>query len=384
MHIRSLRLVSFRAHADSTLRFAPKVNLLYGPNGAGKTNVLEAIHYLCLGKSFLASKDSYALRKGAPFFEIEGRFESDNGRDVTMRLAYVPVEGKRIFVNRAPLERLSQVIGIVPLVVFSPEDQALTAGGPDERRRFMDNILSQARPVYLNDLLSYRRTLKQRNELLVQGRYGSSVRGQDGVLESWTEELVVLGSRLIAARFRFVAEFDAFLRRAFECLQGDIEEPTLAYHTVVTPDAGLGLSDIERAYRAQLGRVARRERELGRTLAGPHLDELVFKLNGMEVRRFASQGQHRTFGMAMKLAQYFYLRDRLEENPIFLLDDVFGNLDPKRTRLLLELLQTDAVGQSIITAAHAEPLLSVLSIENGVNHAAEILSGRVATPGGLG
>src|SRR5690606_36598056 len=172
MRLRSLRLVSFRAHADTALELAPKVNLFYGPNGAGKTNVLEAVHYLCLTKSFLTATDQHVVQRGAPFLEVEGLFEGSRRASVHVKLVSVPGEGKRVFLNRAPLERLADLVGEAPAVVLSPSDYALTAGGPDERRRFLDATLSQAYPVYLDDLLKYRRALKQRNALLQQVRRG--------------------------------------------------------------------------------------------------------------------------------------------------------------------------------------------------------------------
>ncbi|MFQ5570848.1 MAG: DNA replication/repair protein RecF, partial [Rhodothermales bacterium] len=311
MILRSLRLFSFRAHAETHLSFSPKVNLFYGPNGAGKTNVLEAIHYLCLSKSFIASQDAYVLRKACPYFEVDGLFEGEQRSEIKARLAYVPAEGKRLFVNGAPLERLSQIVGLLPVVVFSPKDQALTAGGPDERRRFLNNIMSQARPVYLDDLLKYRRSLRQRNELLSQYRRAPHA-VQPSLLASWSEELVMLGSRVIAARLRFLQEFARFLEEAYQQIEAVAEKPTIEYTTItpLTPDADEAI--VAEAYRQRLARVAQRERELGRTLVGPHRDELTFRLDALEVRRYASQGQHRTFGMALKLAQYFYLYDRLE------------------------------------------------------------------------
>ena len=157
MILRSLRLRSFRAHTETELELAPSVNLLYGPNGVGKTNVLEAVHYLCLTKSFTASRDRYAVRKEAPYFEVEGKVEEVRQKPMEVRIAYVPGEGKKMFVNGAELDRLADIVGVLPVVIFSPEDADLTAGGPSERRRFVNNILSQARPVYMDDLLKYRR-----------------------------------------------------------------------------------------------------------------------------------------------------------------------------------------------------------------------------------
>lgn len=360
MLLRALRLRSFRAHTDTSLALAPKVNLLYGPNGAGKTNVLEAVHYLCLTKSFLASSDRYVLRQGAPYFEVEGTFDTAARTGLTVRVAYVPREGKQAFVNGAPLDRLADLVGQLPVVVFAPQDQALTADGPDERRRFVNNILSQEHPVYLDDLLKYRRARRQRNELLKQFRRRGPAPPR-AVLDSWTAELADLGARIVHRRLHFVHAFAAFLHDAYRRVEAVAERPSLTYETVadLAPDASLDA--VRRAFRAQLADVATREQERGTTLVGPQRDELVFRLDGMEVRRYGSQGQHRTFGMALKLAQYFYLRDRLGDPPLLLLDDAFGKLDPERTAVFLDLLTTDAIGQSLVTATRRAPFAATVS-----------------------
>ena len=319
----------------------------------------------------------------APTSEVEGRFEGEQRPELRVRLVYVPSEGKRIFINGAPLERLSQIVGLLPVVVFSPEAQALTAGGPEERRRFLNNIMSQARPVYLDDLLKYRRTLRQRNELLTQYRRAPHT-VQPSLLASWDAELVALGSRVVTARLRFLNEFSGFLEEAYRRIEAVAEQPTIEY----VPFAKLGPEADEEAvaeaYRERLAHTARRERQLGRTLAGPHRDELVFRLDNFEVRRYASQGQHRTFGMALKLAQYFYLYNRLEEAPILLLDDVFDTLDAQRTEAFLALLQSDAVGQSLITAAQRSLFDGMISFEQPVHQVAHVVAGAVqnglATP----
>lgn len=379
MRLRSLRLHSFRAHAETEATFAPKVNLLYGPNGAGKTNVLEAVHFLCLSKSFLTSHDAHVVRRGSPFFEVEGRFEGERRPELAVRLVYVPDEGKRIFVNKAPLDRLADVVGMLPVVVLSPEDGALTAGGPDERRRFLDNTLSQARPAYLNDLLRYRRALKQRNALLLAGRRRGP---QDpAALDAWTAELVALGARLIARRQAFLTEFGRFLEEAYTRIEAVGEEPSITYDTAVDlGEGGMDEAAIAEAYARRLHRLARAERERGSTLAGPHRDELVFRLNGFEVRPYASQGQHRTFGLALKLATFFYLQDRLGETPLLLLDDVFGILDPRRSAVFLRLLQSDAVGQSLITAARRDPFDDEISFDAPEHRALPVEGGHVGAP----
>ena len=381
MVLTSLRLHSFRAHAETQLTFAPEVNLLHGPNGAGKTNILEAIHYLCLTKSFLASKDTYALRKGCPYFEVEGEFESTRRHTMRVRLAYVPSKGKRVFMNGAPLERLADIVGELPVVIFSPEDQALTAGGPDERRRFLNNIMSQARPVYLDDLLKYRRALRQRNELLSQMRKRPHT-VQPSLLASWDAELVALGSRVIAARLRFLREFATFLEEAYQRVETVAERPTIEYSGIAKLDLEASEEEVSTAFMEQLERVRKRERQRGRTLVGPHRDELVFRLNDFEVRRYASQGQHRTFGMALKLAQYFYLYDRLDESPLFLLDDVFDTLDAQRTQAFLTLLQSDVIGQSIITAAQKEAFEGLVPFDQAVHQVVFVQKGGIPSRAG--
>ena len=374
MLLRSLRLRAFRAHVASTADFASKVNLIHGPNGAGKTNILEAAHYLCLTKSFLTTNDRYALRKDNSFFEIEGCFEGRWRKELKVRLAYAPKEGKRLFVNGAPLERLSKIVGVLPVVAFSQLDHALTAGGPEERRRFLNNILSQARPVYLDDLMAYRRAMRQRNELLSRHRRTST----PSELESWNSELINLGARIIAARLRFLGEFVTFLEEAYQHVESVAEKPSITYAGIAPLEADATEASIQEIFRGRLASVAQRERDLGRTLVGPHRDELVFRIDNFVVRQYASQGQRRTFGMAMKLAQFLYLNDRLEEAPILLLDDVFDPLDARRTEAFLALLQSDAVGQSLITAAQPEIFQGMISFDSDAHRLTRVEAGGIA------
>lgn len=379
MILNTLHLRAFRAHTDSHLQFSPKINLIYGANGAGKTNILEAIHCLCLSKSFLVSKDTYILRKGAPFYEVEGAFSGEHRPRLLVRLAYWPEEGKRIFINKNPLPRLADVVGQLPVVVFSPLDYALTAEGPDLRRRFINNILSQAKPVYLDDLLKYQWALKQRNALLMQARRTRQL--LEGNLASWNAELITLGSRIIARRHAFTTAFSGFLDAAYEQMEQVGERPTATYSTIASLADTPELPAIEAAFAEALDRVAQRERERGSTLVGPHRDEWVFKLNDFEVRRYASQGQHRTFGMALKLAQYFYLKEHLDETPLLLLDDIFGGLDQRRSEIFLNLLQSEVVAQSFITATEQAFFDPFVDFNQSDHQALNIAAGAVIEPG---
>ncbi len=375
MILRSLRLRSVRAHADTTLALTPGINLLYGPNGAGKTNILEAVHYLCLSKSFLTGVDRYVLRRGEKFFEIEGEFAGTLRREVTIRIAFAVREGKRVFVNGAPLERLADIVGLVPVVIFAPCDQSLTLGGPDGRRKFLNSMLSQAQPAHLEDLINYRRALRQRNGYLVNNR-GRQI--DDGMIETLNAILARLGGRIIALRAAFLEKFGQELKRAWERLSEAIEEPMIAYQGAVPSTSCSSPGEAEEALKEALVRAIERDREQGRSTVGPHRDELVFKLDGRKVRRFASTGQHRSFAIALKLAQYYYLDSRLEEKPLLLLDDVFDSLDPKRTEVILDWLKDHSTGQSLLTAADAVRLRTNVMRWGSPNQCIHIHCGEVS------
>ncbi|NNE69451.1 MAG: DNA replication/repair protein RecF [Rhodothermales bacterium] len=358
MEIRSLHIRGVRAHADSQFEFTPGVNLLHGPNGAGKTNVLEAVHYVCLAKSFLVSSDRYALRRGAEQMQIEAEFHTDRRGDEKVRFIYVPGNAKRVQVNGAPLDRLVDVVGRFPIVVLAPSDHKLTEEGPDERRKFLDTLLCQASPAYLSALVAYRRVLKQRNELL--GRRAGMRRE---MLASYDDALTRHGSRLVVRRARFVEVFSRHLESAYALMAETTERPTIEYRTFANKEA---LADEETLKADYLERLARRfpdETQRGITLTGPHRDDLVFRLDSELVRRYASQGQHRTFVMGLKLAQYFYLHEQLGERPLLLLDDVFDTLDPGRMATISDLLAGDAVGQTLVTSARSDVFADVLPFD---------------------
>ncbi|MCY3487827.1 MAG: DNA replication/repair protein RecF [Bacteroidetes bacterium] len=374
MILRSLCLRGMRAHADTTLTLAPGINLLYGPNGAGKTNILEAIHYLCLSKSFLTSVDRYVLQRSQPFFEVEGKFEGSLRREVEIRIAFAVRQGKRMFINGAPLDRLADIVGVVPIVLFAPSDQNLTYGGPEERRKFLNSMLSQARPAHLEDLIGYRRALRQRNEYLVRNRMNPL---DMDMIKPLNAVLARIGGRIVALRAAFLQKFSEELKRAWQQLGEAIEEPAITYQGPIPEEKHSSAEEAEKALISALGEAASRDRELGRTTVGPHRDELVFKLNGQLVRRFASTGQHRSFAIALKLAQYYYLDSRLEEKPILLLDDVFDSLDQERTDVILDWLQDAPTGQSIVTVADADRIRSRIAQKGASNQCIQVLHGEI-------
>ena len=360
MRLRSLHLQHFRAHTETRLQPAAGMTLLVGSNGAGKTNLLEAIGFLGIGKSIVGTPDAYVLQRGASFFSVEADVEGEHRSGGRVRVASVPGEGKRATINGSPADRLSELIGVVPFVFVSPADYDLTAGGPSERRKLLDLTLSFAYPVYLDDLMGYRRALQQRNALLASVRRGGVL--PPGTLDAWDTELASRGARLVVRRRDFAIALADRLSEAFELLGIVGETPGLRYEpSVDTEDSGDAL-------RIALRRTERRSRDLARTLVGPHLDEVVFSLSDHELRPYASQGQHRTFGLALRLAQALFLSNHHDEPPLLLLDDVFGTLDVDRTQRVLALLTSGTLGQSFVTAARADLFAPSLSDQDGVFH----------------
>ena len=371
MRIRSIHIRGLRAHSDSRYQFVPGVNLLHGPNGIGKTNVLEAVHYLCLAKSFLAGTDRHALRKGEERFQLEAEVTTDRRGDQQIRLIFVPGEGKRLLVNGVPLERLTDLVGQFPVVVLAPSDHKLTEEGPDERRRFRDTMLCQASPAYLGALVAYRRVLKQRNQLLARGR---GMRQE--MMASYNEAFARHGSRVMLRRARFVQEFSGHLETAYNLMAETSERPSISYRTFLAVQRDEEEPALAERFVAQLEARFQDECDRGMTILGPHRDDLPFQLGPLPVRRYASQGQHRTFVMALKLAQYFYLNERLGERPIMLLDDVFDTLDPHRMKTISDLLAGESVGQSLVSAARRDLFDSVVTFSEPASRSIAIQPGR--------
>lgn len=345
MRVLSLHMQHFRNHQNTTVEFGEGINTLLGNNGQGKTNVLEAVSYISLTKSFYASSDATVLQFGEEVFSVEGEIRTDSGLEHTIRAAYSR-SGEKVFtVNGAKPETLSSVIGRFPIVVLSPENNAITFGGPMERRKFLDLLLSQISHAYLDDLLEYRRVLKQRNKLLANAKATQVFNA--GLIEPWTTSLVQHGSRVIQQRMKFVHEFKAYVAQAYNDLVRNHEQPGVDYASLTGLEEGSSATLVAEVMREELQQRQYEERKRGTTLVGPHRDDLRFTVNGMAMQQFASQGQHKTMLIALKMAEYTYLKERRDENPIMLLDDVFSELDERRCRRLIEAVE--GLGQTLIT-----------------------------------
>jgi DNA replication and repair protein RecF len=341
--ILSIVLRGFRNHDATTVEFGPKINALLGDNGEGKTNLLEAIAYLSLTKSFYGASDRVVARIGGTGFEVEGRMRTDAGTEVGARAAYDAATGVKAFtVNGSRPETMASVIGRFPVVILSPENAGVTTGAPAERRRFMDLLLCQVSPVYLEDLQEYRRALRQRNRVLLDMRSG-----RGGALEPWTLSLASRGAEVALRRRAFVREFIPYVQDAYRELVGGREVPGLRYDgTAGTEEAGDAGGICAVLLRSMEERAAE-ERARGASLVGPHRDDLALSVNGRGLLDFGSQGQHKTMLLALKLAEFRYIREQRAETPLLLLDDLFGELDDGRSRRILAALAS--LGQAVVT-----------------------------------
>jgi DNA replication and repair protein RecF len=318
-----------------------------GDNGEGKTNILEAISYLCLTKSFYAAGDAVVVRFDEGMFEVEGIFHSDHGSDSTVRVAFENVPGKKVVsLNRRPVEPFLEMIGKFPVVICSPEHSPITQGGPAERRTFVDFVISQSSSVYFETLLEYRKALKHRNKVLLDARISGVF--DPALIEPWDEHIIRLGAVLMARRASFSREFQPYVVSAYgELLEGG-EEPEFEYRAHGAAGTETGEEDFRGVITATLRTKAREERKFGTTLAGPHRDEFHLTINDLDIRKYASQGQHKTFLVSLKLAEFEYLRERCRETPLLLLDDVFSELDGTRAERLLR--HVGQVSQTFITS----------------------------------
>ncbi len=354
MRLKEIRLTNFRQHAG--LVFAPSggINLIYGPNGSGKTNLLEAVHYCALTKGLNGAPDRECLRFGEVYFLLRAGFLNDSDIDTDVRVAYSKNSEKRIFVNNEELKRFSRLIGRIPCITFSPMELSVVNGPPGERRRFLDNILSQTNRSYLDDLLQYRRVLQQRNALLAA--VSEKRAGRENICV-WTENLALLAGSIIASRTVFIERFMDYFHPVYSEL-GLGEEPAVTYRCSMGKHReGAAAEDISKELVSRLGEIEQQEVWRRQTLLGPHRDDIVFLLNGFDLKKYASQGQLRTFLIALKIALQKFVRYLTGEKPLFLLDDLFSELDRTRVERVLELLQGE--GQAIITVTESRDISGI-------------------------
>ncbi|HEX8906660.1 MAG TPA: DNA replication/repair protein RecF [Longimicrobiaceae bacterium] len=349
MYLSRLHLRNWRNFAEQVVEIPPEGAALIGDNGQGKTNLLEAVYYLEIFRSFRGAPDEQLVRFGEEVFRIEGALHNPAGGERTIAAAFERRRRKKkVTVNGAEPERLGDALGLVGAVIFSPADVELVAGGPGERRRFLDIVLSLAEPGYLRALQRYRHTLFQRNALLRD-------RAQPALVQAFDDQLVLSGSRVVAARARWVAERAAGFAEHYARVAGGQPGWISFVPSIDLPEATPPAEDVARAFRDQLERVAEREIARGMTLAGPHRDDLRFTTAGadgqaLDLRTYGSGGQQRTAAIALRMIEAETIRQTRGRESVILLDDVFAELDPGRSRRIIEWIDQAEGGQVILTS----------------------------------
>ncbi|CAN5830848.1 DNA replication and repair protein RecF [soil metagenome] len=337
MHLKTLTLLHFRNYEEAGIEFSERINCFTGLNGSGKTNLLDAIHYLALCKSFLNPVDSQNIRFDAPFFVVQGLFGTALGQEDNIVCSLKRGQRKVFKRNGKEYDRLSDHIGLCPLVTVSPADAVLVTGGSEERRRFMDTVISQYNKQYLEQLITYNRVLSQRNALLKRMAEGQVP--DDGTLEVLDLQMEQSGMPVFIARKAFIRELLPFFNAYYEQLSGGAEKVELLYMSKLHDHT---LGDL-------LKQSISRERFLGHTTVGVHKDDLELQINGHSLKRSGSQGQQKTFLIALKLAEYIFLDRAAGKRPMLILDDVHDKLDADRVFRLMEIVCGKDFGQLFIT-----------------------------------
>lgn len=341
MYIQSLELKNYRNYDRLIIEFSSGTNILYGDNAQGKTNILEAVYLGATTKSHRGSKDKEIIRFGENESHIRIHLvKQDIGHQIDMHLKKSRTKGAAI--DQIPIKRSSDLLGFVPVIFFSPEDLSIIKNGPSERRKFLDIELSQLEKMYLHQLSSYNKVMSQRNNLLKQLAYQRDLLD---TLDSWDIQLVRYGSEVIRYRQRFIEDLNEIIREIHKNLTGKKEKIVLKYDYSVNYDEFLT--------------VLQKKREIdlkyANTGAGPHRDDIEFLVNGIDIRRFGSQGQQRTAALSLKLAQIELVKRQTGETPILLLDDVLSELDSSRKNYLLDSIKDI---QTLITCTGLEEFIN--------------------------
>jgi DNA replication and repair protein RecF len=355
MYLRKLLLSGFKNHLQAEFTFSEKINCIVGNNGVGKTNLLDAIYYLSFCKSFFSAQDLLNVRHGHDFFAIHGTYCLNDLSDDLVQCIQRKTHRKKFMVNKKEYERMADHIGRIPLVMISPYDRDLINDGSELRRKYIDSVISQFDREYLDHLINYNKALAQRNALLKI--FAENNRFDNNTLEVWDEQLIFFGEKIHNRRKIFLIDFIPCFRDYFLMISNHRESVDIRYQSALN----------EKNYRDLFNESLHKDRISQVTNIGVHRDDLEFLLEGYPVKRFASQGQQKSFVIAIKLAQFELTRKVKGVKPILLLDDIFDKLDDHRVAQLINLVNENSFGQVFITDTNYERVLSVFD-NSGIDH----------------
>ncbi len=341
MILKTLSLLNYKNFDSKSFLFNDKINCIVGNNGIGKTNVLDAIYHLSFGKSYFNPIATQNIKHDESFFVINGDYNKANK---TEKIAVSLKKGQKKVIKRngKAYEKFSEHIGFLPLVIISPADRDLIIEGSDTRRKFIDSVISQSDKTYLNHLINYNKVLAQRNALLKFFALNHTF-NQD-TLQVYNEQLTNFGSKIFEKRAVFLKEFIPIFKGRYQAISGGREVVDLVY------DSDLFQNDLN----TLLQQAISKDKTLQYTSVGVHKDDLQFNIEEYPVKKFGSQGQQKSFLIALKLAQFDFIKAQSGVNPILLLDDIFDKLDENRVAQIIKLVDTDNFGQLFISDTHAE------------------------------
>ena len=341
MRLKHLSLVNYKSFDSKSITFDPTINCLVGKNGVGKTNILDAIYHLSFGKSYFNPVATQNIKHGSDFFMIEGTFDK-NGREEHILCSYKKGTKKVIKRNGKAYERFSEHIGLLPLVIISPADRDLIVEGSETRRKFMDGVISQNDKSYLQTLIGYNKTLAQRNALLKY--FAANGTFDKDTLGIYNGQLHEMGTIIHDRRQQFIEGYRPLFEKQYETIAGKKEDIALHYESKL---AKTPLKEL-------LEEALSKDKVLQHTTVGIHKDDLNFTIGGHPIKKFGSQGQQKSYLIALKLAQFETIKTQSETTPILLLDDIFDKLDEQRVAHLVALVQDQFFGQLFLSDTHGD------------------------------
>jgi DNA replication and repair protein RecF len=348
MYLKNISLVNFKNYGETELDFSSKINCFVGNNGVGKTNILDGIHYLSLTKSFFNTIDSINIRHGEDYFIVQGTFVHDDEED-KIYCAFQKQKQKVFRRNGKDYQKLSDHVGRYPVVMISPADSALISEGSEERRKFLNKIISQYSTEYLDSVIKYNKALQQRNKLLKDFRI--SGRFEEDVISIWDEQLVKYGYLIFRERDNLVNELIPVFQKYYSMISSGKEKVTLTYRSHLS----------EGLFAESLRSSMAKDRILEYTTVGIHKDDLIFGMNDFNVKSLGSQGQQKSYLVALKLAKFEYIKQKSGFPPVLLFDDIFDKFDAERVEQIIRLVGNNRFGQIFITDTHQDRLQNILS-----------------------
>jgi DNA replication and repair protein RecF len=341
MFLKKISLFNYKNISEATFDFDVKINCFVGKNGIGKTNVLDAIYHLAYGKSYFNPLAVQNIKHGEEFFVIDGEFDKA-GRNEQIVSSFKKGQKKILKRNGKPYEKFSDHIGFIPLVIISPADNDLIIEGSETRRKFIDSVISQLDSSYLQQLIHYQKIISQRNALLKY--FALNHVFETDTLAIYNEQLNDLGQNIFEKRKQFIEEFLPIFNKHHQAITGSAEAVQLVYESHLFENNTLTLLELNLA----------KDRALQYTSVGIHKDDLSFQIDHYPIKKFGSQGQQKSFLIALKLAQFEFVKKQSGEKPILLFDDIFDKLDETRVSKIVEMVNQEEFGQLFISDTHPE------------------------------